>query len=93
VQVLIQCDGLFPEDATWENYLNIKTTYLEFNLEDKVDLQGDDDVMNEDSDQEEGMRHYGEEELVPKLRAKRNSIKPQRFKDFVMTPLKGRGKK
>lgn len=49
--------------------------------------------MDEDNNQEEDIGHYGEEELVPKLRAKRNLAKPQRFKDFVMTPPKGRGKK
>ena len=41
-------------------------------------------VMNEDNDQEEGIKHYEEEQMVPKLRAKRNSVKPQRFKNFVM---------
>lgn len=49
--------------------------------------------MDEDDNQEEDIGHYEEEELVPKLRAKRNLVKPQHFKDFVMTPLKGRGKK
>lgn len=38
MQVLIQWDGLFPEDATWEDYLDMKATYPEFNLEDKVGL-------------------------------------------------------
>lgn len=92
LQVLIQWDGLFPEDATWEDYMDIKATYPEFNLEDKVCLQGERDVMNK-NDQDEDPKHYEEEVLAPKLRAKRNLIKPQRFKDYVMIPPKGRGKK
>ncbi|MCI86921.1 hypothetical protein A2U01_0108202, partial [Trifolium medium] len=34
-RVLIQWEGLFPEDATWEEYQDIRDTYPEFNLEDK----------------------------------------------------------
>ncbi|MCI31274.1 hypothetical protein A2U01_0052486, partial [Trifolium medium] len=47
LEVLIQWEGLFPEDATWENYLDIKTTYPAFDLEDKVTFDGNGDVMNE----------------------------------------------
>ncbi|MCH84618.1 hypothetical protein A2U01_0005450, partial [Trifolium medium] len=34
-QVLIQWEGLFPEDSTWESYQDIVMTYPNFHLEDK----------------------------------------------------------
>jgi hypothetical protein len=39
VQLLIQWEGLFPEDATWELYDDIKTAYPHFHLEDKLFFQ------------------------------------------------------
>jgi hypothetical protein len=45
-QVLIQWEGMFPEDSTWENYQDIITTYPTFHLEDKVNFEEPGDVMN-----------------------------------------------
>ncbi|KAK2441152.1 hypothetical protein QL285_012481 [Trifolium repens] len=46
-QVLIQWEGLFPEDATWESYQDILLTYPNFHLEDKVSLDDSGNDMNE----------------------------------------------
>jgi hypothetical protein len=40
---LVQWEGLSPEDTSWEPWTELKDTY---NLEDKVDFVGGDDVMN-----------------------------------------------
>jgi hypothetical protein len=40
---LVQWEGLSPEDTSWEPWTELKETY---NLEDKVDSVGGDDVMN-----------------------------------------------
>ncbi|PNX94328.1 Ty3/gypsy retrotransposon protein, partial [Trifolium pratense] len=47
VEVLIQWEGLFPEDATWEKYQEIQSTYPTFDLEDKVNFDGTWDVTNQ----------------------------------------------
>jgi hypothetical protein len=44
-QVLIQWEGLFPEDSTWESYPEILTTYPDFHLEDKLTLHPPGNVM------------------------------------------------
>nr|KYP65516.1 hypothetical protein KK1_011752 [Cajanus cajan] len=47
-QVLIQWEGLEESHATWEDYAAIKETYLDFNLEDKVDFNGGGNVICKD---------------------------------------------
>ena len=37
LQVLVQWDGLFPEDTTWEDWEQLQ---VEYHLEDKVILEG-----------------------------------------------------
>jgi hypothetical protein len=69
-QVLIQWDGLFPEDATWEDYEDIRTTYPAFNLEDKVCLDEPGDDMNYD------------EGINPTPRPKRKIVMPKRYEGF-----------
>ncbi|AES78167.1 hypothetical protein MTR_7g025420 [Medicago truncatula] len=73
--------GLFHEDATWEDYTDIMSTYPDFHLEDKVTFDGVGDVMEQIdignwNDELEGMEEQAEarEETIPKLRAKRNAI-------------------
>jgi hypothetical protein len=75
IEVLIQWKGLFPEDATWENYEDIKATYPAFDLEDKVILNGTRDEVNqknEDFEKELGLTE-DEEEPIPYQRTKRNT--------------------
>ncbi|PNX99740.1 putative retroelement pol polyprotein [Trifolium pratense] len=85
-RVLVQWEGLFPEDATWEEYQFIRDTYPEFNLEDKVGLDEPRDVMNEVQEQ-----ISDEEEQV--ARPKRNIVQPNHLKDFVVPSLKKKSRK
>jgi hypothetical protein len=43
--VLIQWQGLYPEDATWEDYMDLKKTYPSFHLDDKVIFDQQRNVM------------------------------------------------
>ncbi|MCI83910.1 hypothetical protein A2U01_0105186, partial [Trifolium medium] len=62
-QVLIQWEGSFPEDSTWEQYTTILDKYPDFHLEDKVSLDGLEDVMTHNED--EMGQGYAEKELNP----------------------------
>jgi hypothetical protein len=88
-RVLIQWAGLFPEDATWENYEEIKQAHPGFNLEDKVGFDGPRDVMNEVQEQnEEGNTQQ------PIRKSTRSIVKPKLYEDFECQPVtKGSKKK
>ncbi|MCI37116.1 hypothetical protein A2U01_0058340, partial [Trifolium medium] len=47
LEVLIQWEGLMPEDATWENYQELQNTFPAFDLEDMVDPEEEGDVMDQ----------------------------------------------
>jgi hypothetical protein len=86
-QVLIQWEGLFPEDATWECYEEIQATYPDFNLEDKVDFDEIRDVMSKETTSEDGAT------TTPKLRAKRHTTRPKYLEDFAevgIAPRRGK---
>jgi hypothetical protein len=80
-QVMIQWEGLFPEDATWEDFEDISKTYPEFNLEDKVCLDDPRDVMSNEQ----------ETNIQPK--PKRDIVKPKYLQDYVTPSLKKGSKK
>ncbi|MCH91593.1 Ty3/gypsy retrotransposon protein, partial [Trifolium medium] len=68
VEVLIQWEGLFPEDATWEKYQDIKDTYPNFDLEDKVNFDGTWDVtsqVEEEIEDEDMDQSDNEQDIVP----------------------------
>lgn len=44
-QVLVQWENGIQDDATWEDIEDIKANYPSFNLEDKVDVKGEGNVM------------------------------------------------
>jgi hypothetical protein len=79
--VLIQWEGLFPEDATWENYQDILLTYPAFHLEDKVSLEDPGDDMNEDTANVDIV-------MDPKTKDKRKGVMPKHFQDFSMPTWK-----
>jgi hypothetical protein len=84
-QVLIQWEGLFPEDSTWESYQEILTTYPDFHLEDKATLDPPGNVMT----QEESSGPTSENVvMVPLPKDKRNVTLPTHFRDFVMPAWK-----
>ncbi|GAU15122.1 hypothetical protein TSUD_08600 [Trifolium subterraneum] len=85
IKVLIQWEGLFPEDGSWEDYEDIKATYPELNLEDKVCFEENRNVMNTATTSNAG----GETQTRPK----RNTTLPKRFNDYVTTSLKKKDKK
>jgi hypothetical protein len=97
VEVLIQWEGLFPEDATWEDLQDIKSTYPTFDLEDKVFLDGNENVMNqgEDVDNEAAseMDQNVQEEPTTQVKNKRTSVRPIKYQDFVLPSLKKGGRK
>lgn len=79
-KVLIQWEGLPPEDTSWELLSDIRSTYPNLNLEDKVLLEEEEDVMNpaevEEVPYEEGLSRISG-------RAKRNKNRPKYLNDYV----------
>ncbi|KAI4357207.1 hypothetical protein L6164_001171 [Bauhinia variegata] len=81
-KVLVQWDGLAPEDSTWESLTEILQAYPNLHLEDKVFLQhqaNDRDELN-DSENEVGLTN--DFIPAPQTRAKRNRIKPKWLRDY-----------
>jgi hypothetical protein len=86
-QVLIQWEGLFPEDSTWESYQDIMTTYPTFHLEDKVSLDEPGDDMNHVNEEVQEEPHDSTNEnavMNQGLKEKRIVNVPNYFKDFVL---------
>ncbi|KAK2387384.1 hypothetical protein QL285_061173 [Trifolium repens] len=73
--VLIQWAGLLPEDTSWEPLQDLKELYPQFNLEDKVAVDGGRDVMNPIVDYE----HHSNE---PMGKGKRIKSRPAWMDDF-----------
>jgi hypothetical protein len=90
LEVLVQWEGLFPEDATWENYQDLQSTYPVFDHEDVVNLDGTRDVTNDDADWDQAELRG---ESTPPARDKRKSIRPKHLNDYVTAPLKKGGRK
>jgi len=95
-QVLIQWSNAFPEDATWEDLVVIKAAYPDFHLEDKVLIQGEEDVMDleevQEPNEEEIEAHVNEvvdlEEVAPQTRAKRARQRPKWLTGYVTSKMK-----
>ncbi|PNY17392.1 Ty3/gypsy retrotransposon protein [Trifolium pratense] len=98
-EALVQWEGLFPEDATWENYQDLKNSYPTFDHEDMVSLDEQRDVMNQndmglDEEIQENWAQENEEEVLghqPKV--KRKIVRPKHLDDFVIPTLKKGGRK
>lgn len=74
LQVVVQWQGLPPEDTSWEPWTELKEAY---HLEDKVLLNVQGDVMKQPSDKP------NQEETSTNLRSKRQSVRPQHLRDFI----------
>ncbi|MCI70923.1 hypothetical protein A2U01_0092186, partial [Trifolium medium] len=59
LQILVQWENGLQEEATWEDLEDIKASYPNFNLEDKVDFKGEGNVMKEQS-RGKGVQMMGE---------------------------------
>ncbi|PNX78431.1 transposon Tf2-1 polyprotein, partial [Trifolium pratense] len=77
--VLVQWAGLLPEDTSWEPLSDLKLAYPQFNLEDKVAVDGGKDVMDP----------VNEAQLEePMGKGKRIKSKPIWFDDFQVSKPK-----
>jgi hypothetical protein len=73
--VLIQWSGLLPEDTSWEPLSELQQAYPQFNLEDKVAVDGGRDVMDPAAEAQLG---------EPMGKGKRKTTKPAWTRDFHM---------
>jgi hypothetical protein len=80
-QVLVQWNGLPPEDTTWENWQDLQISY---NLEDKVEFDGVGDDM--DLNDATAINNNGSEAQTDTAtrRSVRNKKLPAKFKDHVL---------
>jgi hypothetical protein len=88
-QVLIQWEGLFPEDSTWESYQDILLTYPAFHLEDKVTLEHQGNDMNEEREDTANIGVV----MNPPSREKRNVGLPPHLKDYKLPTWKKNSRK
>ncbi|GAV66096.1 Chromo domain-containing protein, partial [Cephalotus follicularis] len=79
-QVLVQWQGLLPEDTSWEDTSNIQSQFPELHLEDKVVFNG----SSIDTDQGCGPTHTNSNVHSSLRRTKRIHALPGRFKDYEM---------
>lgn len=87
--VLVQWNGLFPEDTTWETLPELLVAYPDLHLEDKVvfPFRGDvtapsDEVQNQGPNEEP--THEEATGPMPQIRAKRTKLKPKWLKDYEL---------
>nr|KYP49546.1 hypothetical protein KK1_028742 [Cajanus cajan] len=86
-EALIQWQGLFPEDATWEDLEMLLEEYPTLHLEDKVFFEGKGDVMthgNEAKNCTEAEDCGSDFTTSPMLgnRPKRTIVRPKYFEDY-----------
>jgi hypothetical protein len=90
-EVLVQWDGLLPEDTSWENLKDLRTTFPNLHLEDKVFVEEERDVMhtphNSDDEEEwaDEFDNLGDQSgPIAMRRTKRVAVKPKWTNDFYM---------
>ena len=88
LMILVQWQGLLPEDTSWEPWAQLKEVY---HLKDKVLSDGHRNVMKHpihNTDKGKGLSNKEETTMHP--RSKRQSIRPQYLKDIITNSDKGR---
>ncbi|KAK2359441.1 hypothetical protein QL285_084814 [Trifolium repens] len=82
-EILVQWQGLYPEDTTWEDLAEMKQLYPNIHLEDKVLVQEDGNVMDLEAEEEDHMNSDNEElGPIPLMRAQRNKTRPKWMNNF-----------
>ncbi|XP_058784803.1 uncharacterized protein LOC131659663 [Vicia villosa] len=77
-QVLVQWNGLPPEDTTWENWQDLQISY---NLEDKVEFDG----IGNDTDSAAAVNNGSEAKInTTSTRPVRNKRLPAKFNDHLI---------
>ena len=88
-QVLVQWEGQAPSDATWESTQEFQQDFPDFNLEDKVNFEGEGNVASPKasppSNTEEAQQDPRVRSNNPITRIKKM---PKRFEEFVITTKK-----
>jgi len=86
--VLVQWDGLFSEDSTWESLDQLLADFLELHLVDKVFFHRDGNDMGQGQEEEIEMGSNPNEELVDQysqhVKPKRKGEQPNWMKDYVV---------
>jgi len=85
IQALIQWQGLYPEDATWESIPELLKEFPNLHLEDKVFVEGKGDVIAQDENNDSVSIEDGFEKdnLAAKFKPKPNTNKPKYLEDYV----------
>jgi hypothetical protein len=89
-EVLVQWQGLLPEDTSWEDFKELRAQFPNINLEDKIFVDEGRDVMHtlpHDLEEEDWADDYEDfEHLSPiaKRKSKRTTTKPNWLRDCVL---------
>ncbi|KAM0065899.1 putative nucleotidyltransferase, Ribonuclease H [Helianthus debilis subsp. tardiflorus] len=82
-QSLVQWDGLPPEDATWEDDLQLTQQFPNFPLEDKVGLNGGGIVIGPTNQPNNSVIQA--EDPAQLRKSERVRKQPKKYKDFIMS--------
>lgn len=80
-KVLVQWQGLYPENSSWELLSELPKEFPDIVLEGKVYSQLEGDVTDQGSSVHVAKLEL-EPEVLPQTRARRNRIRPKWMKDY-----------
>jgi len=83
-QALIQWQGLYPKDSTWESIQELLAEFPSLHLEDKVIVEGEQDVMNLNENGEPvSSKDFEIENPITHVKPKRNRFRPKYLEDYA----------